>query len=115
MKYDQVQELVTQIRRGVGLKGCKKCGKVLPEGLFLKGTPTLSSMTRGGASLEELEKAMKERGWYCRGCVNKIRQGDTAAGVDVTTSTTTSTTREQFATEQEYLDFLYARDFPNGT
>lgn len=109
MTYDQVQQFVTRCRRGVGVKGCKDCGKVLPEGLFLKGTPSLSSMTRGGTSIEMLEKAMKERGWYCRGCVNKIREGRTAAAV------ATSSTREQFATEEEYLDFLYKRDFPESS
>ncbi|KKN17680.1 hypothetical protein LCGC14_0963390 [marine sediment metagenome] len=112
MTFDRVREFVVRCRKRMGNKGCKECGKVLPNGLFLRGTPSLSTLMRQGFGPEALKVSMRSRGWYCRGCVNKIRELGTAAAATTTTSTIRE--RDQFATQEEWFDFLFKREYPDG-
>ncbi len=77
-QYAEVQEFVRKARREASSLGCLQCGKRLPQGMFLKGLPTLSEMARGGNQVEEIREAIHERGWYCRKCSNRFDQAGTA-------------------------------------
>lgn len=87
-QYAEVQAFVRKARREAAAKGCLQCGKKLPQGMFLKGLPTLSEMARGGSQVEEIRGAIEERGWYCRKCSNRFDERGTA------TTTTCKTARE---------------------
>ena len=97
MKYARLQRFAERCRKLSGKRGCRECKKVLPQGLFLVGQPSLSEMARAGTPVGELKTAMRERGWYCRGCVNRRKR--------VYGATTTSL-RDQFATQEEYYAYL---------
>jgi len=71
MRFDRVVDFVAKCRRMASRNGCVDCGRVLPQGLFLLGSPSLSRMTRVGAGVPTLKKAMRERGWYCKTCMNR--------------------------------------------
>ncbi len=67
----KVREFVRDARLGGVTGGCKKCGKQSVS-MELEGYPVLSDMVRDGSSIEEIQKAIEERGWFCRGCARKI-------------------------------------------
>lgn len=101
MNYDRRRLFVKRCRRVCGKRGCKDCGKVLPKGLFLRGDPALNDILRAGRSVRDLKEAMRERGWYCKGCINRQSRVGTAA----------ASIRDQFATQDEYFEFLSWRSY----
>ena len=96
MNFARVGRFVVKCRRLMSKEGCRRCQRVLPQGLFLKGEPQLTEMARAGATVSELKTAMRERGWYCRTCVNKMKS----------TTTTTTSLRDRFSTQEEYFEWL---------
>ena len=97
MRFDRVVDFVAKCRRMASKNGCVDCGRVLPQGLFLLGSPSLSRMTRLGAGVPALKKAMRERGWYCKTCMNRKKR---------ITSGTTGSLRDQFDTQEAYYEWL---------
>ena len=74
MTFYRIQEWARRCRERASRGGCMNCGKVLPLGLFLEGTPSLTEMARSGVSIQKLKEAIRKRGWYCRGCMNLRRR-----------------------------------------
>lgn len=87
-RYLKIQEFVRRARKRARKSGCGKCGKLKEVGL--RGTPRMSEMARGGATMSEIKDAIRVRGWYCRQCVGKM-DGTTAA----------TTLRDQFPSTPE--------------
>lgn len=106
MKFDRIVRFVDRCRKRMSGRGCRDCGTIHPHGLFLHGTPGLREMVRAGAQPRELKAAMRERGWYCRKCVNRRKRLFTAA---------VATLRDQFATREEYLEYLNRHRGPGAS
>jgi hypothetical protein len=107
MKYDRIVEFAARCRARMSQKGCGVCRKRLRLGLFLRGTPSLSVLVRGGAQPRELKEAMRGRGWYCRKCISKKRLSSPFK--DPRPPADQQWERDQFATPEESWEFQYWR------
>ncbi len=69
--YNEVQDFVREARKLALRDGCRKCGKQARL-LELRGDMPLTRLARDGYGIEEIQKAIDERGWFCRGCARGI-------------------------------------------
>lgn len=68
--YVRIEEYVRRVRSFTLGGGCRECEKLVPI-LELSGSPSLTRMTRDGYGLVRIKEAIRERGFFCRGCARE--------------------------------------------